>query len=59
MSNGDVIDLRVLKFNGRQVSIGISAPKSVHVLRMEILDKERPPSGPERDTESSDTPESI
>jgi len=36
---GDNIKLTVLSVKGRQVRIGIEAPKSVNVQREEILDR--------------------
>ncbi|MCV6590595.1 MAG: carbon storage regulator CsrA [Marinobacterium sp.] len=33
---GDDIEVRVLSFNGNQVSIGINAPKEVNIHREEI-----------------------
>lgn len=37
---GDEVEVRILDINGNQVRIGIDAPKSVNIVRSELLERE-------------------
>jgi carbon storage regulator len=39
---GEDIEIHILGVNGRQVKVGISAPKHINVIRNELLDREDP-----------------
>ena len=41
---GDDITVTVLGCHGNQVRLGIGAPRDVHIVREELLDRERSPS---------------
>lgn len=36
---GDDITIKILSVNGKQVKIGIDAPKDINIVRTELLDK--------------------
>ena len=38
---GDDITVKVIDIQGRQVRIGIEAPKDVHILRSELVERDR------------------
>ena len=40
---GDDIEVRILDVNHGQVRIGIAAPKSINIVRTELLDRPRKP----------------
>lgn len=45
---GDNIEITILEINRNQVRIGIEAPKSVNIVRSELLERDRRVGGGER-----------
>ena len=41
---GDDIVINVVAVSGRQVKLGFGAPKSVNIVRTELIDRERQPA---------------
>jgi carbon storage regulator len=38
---GRICEVKVLRFDGKQIKIGVSAPLDVHIVRSELLDDGR------------------
>lgn len=40
---GSDIEIQVIAIKGKQIHLGIKAPKEMHILREELFDVEKPP----------------